>query len=151
MLYGGEASREELIALAHQAAEGHGLDPALVKAVCHHESGNWQQWAVRYEPGFYNRYIMSMSGLSQTEKTMRATSFGLMQVMGQVAREFGFDEPYLTALLDPIQGLEYGCKKLAKALKKHNGSVREALLEFNGGGNPSYPDLVLEHIEEYKT
>ena len=120
---------------------------ALVLAVCEHES-SWETYAVRYEPGFYARYIEKMTGLTATEKTMRATSFGLMQVMGQVAREKGFSEKYLTALCDPVFGLTYGCKKLKECLDRENGDVRAALLRFNGGGDPNYPDLVLKH---YKT
>ncbi len=85
----------QLQGAARTAAEARGLDPALVCAVCHHERANWKQWAVRYEPGFYEKYVEKMVGISATEKTMRATSFGLMQIMGQVARELGSPETSL--------------------------------------------------------
>lgn len=140
----------QLQGLARVAAEAHGIDPALVQAVCHHESANWKQWAVRYEPGFYTKYVEKIAGISATEKTMRATSFGLMQCMGQVAREYGFAGDDLTELLDPVTNLEYGCRKLAKCLKLENGNVNRALLRYNGGSNQDYPDLVLRHLELYK-
>lgn len=140
-------TRDGLMQLAENAAAAHGLDPALVKAVCHHESGNWQPWAIRYEPGFYSRYIEKMAGLSATEKTARAFSYGLMQIMGQTARELGFDGEYLAELLDPVINIEYGCRKLAKCLERTYGDVPAALLQYNGGGNPSYPNLVLQHYE----
>ena len=140
----------QLQGAARVAAEAHGLDPALVQAVCHHESANWKQWAVRYEPGFYEKYVKKIVGISETEKTMRSTSFGVMQVMGQVAREFGFAGDYLTELLDPVVGLEYGCKKLARCMDRANSDVRAALLMYNGGGDKSYPDRVLAHMETYK-
>ena len=136
--------------MARVAAEAHGLDPALVLSVCHHESENWKPFACRYEPQFYHRYISSMTGLSDTEMTLRATSFGLMQVMGQTAREFGFSGDFLTELLDPVTGLEFGCRKLARCLDQENGDVRKALLRFNGGADKSYPDHVLQHLDKYK-
>ncbi len=142
-------TKEQLIVLAEQAAQAHGLDPVLVKAVCHHESGNWKPWAIRYEPAFYTRYISSMTGLSETEKQGRAFSYGLCQIMGQVARELGFSGTYLTELLDPVPNLEYGCKKLARCMKNADGDVRKALLSYNGGGNLAYPDLVMKLMKQY--
>lgn len=140
----------QLQGAARVAAAAHGLDPALVCAVCHHESANWKQWAIRYEPAFYTVYIEKMVGLSATEKTARAFSYGLMQIMGQTAREFGFAGDFLTELLDPIQGLEYGCRKLARCMERSNGDVRAALLQYNGGSDKSYPDKVLAHLEAYQ-
>src|SRR3990167_3971339 len=140
---------KDLRQIAIAAAHNHGLDPALVQAVCHHESDNWNPWAVRYEPAFYSRYIEKMVGLSQTEKTMRATSFGLMQVMGQVAREYGFDEKYLTELFDPLNAVTQGCKKLKKCLELEGGVASAALLRYNGSGNANYPDLVMVHFKDY--
>ena len=142
-------TQPELEQIARQIAKYEGVDPALVCAVCHHESGNWQRWAFRYEPGFYRRYIEKMTGLSDTEKTGRATSWGLMQVMGQTAREFGFSETYLTALLDPAVGILFGCKKLKRCLDDANGNIRDALLKYNGGANLAYPDAVLHHYQKY--
>lgn len=141
--------REDLQTIAVAAALNHGLDPALVCSVIAHESDGWQQYAVRYEPGFYRRYIESMKGLGDTEKTMRATSFGLMQVMGQVAREQGFDGKYLTELLEPLNALTHGCRRLKRALDKNGGDVPAALLDYNGGGNANYPDLVMAHYKDY--
>ena len=142
-------SRLQLEGAARTAARAHGLEEALVCVICEHESDNWKQYAVRYEPAFYDRYVKDIK-LSQTEKTMRATSFGLMQVMGQVAREFGFEGQFLTELLDPVFGLEYACRKLEQCMDRANSDVRTALLFYNGGGDPKYPDKVLRHLEKYK-
>jgi len=133
--------------LARVAAGRHGIDPELVAAVIATES-SWDAWSVRYEDGFYHRYIDSMTGLTATEKRLRATSFGLMQVMGQTAREFGFSEKWLTQLCSPEMGIEYGCRKLAACLKLENGDVRAGLLRYNGGGDPGYPDRVLKNKQE---
>lgn len=143
-------SRNQLIGMARITAGAHHIDPALVCSICHHESANWNPWAARYEPRFYSHYVAPLEGLSETEKTLRATSFGLMQVMGQVAREFGFNGDYLTELLDPVHGLEYGCRKLARCLDRSGGDVRSALLLYNGGGDKTYPDKVLKHMTAYQ-
>lgn len=136
-------------AIAVTIAKKYGIDAPLVLSVCHHES-NWDPWAVRFEPAFFDRYISSMKLLSDTEKTERAFSFGLMQVLGQVAREFGFTGKYLTELCEPAVGIEYGCRKLAKCLKAHNGAVTDALLSYNGGAYKEYPEKVLQHYDHYK-
>ena len=137
-------SIDQLRAVARSAAIAAGIDPGLVQAVCQHES-SWNPWSVRYEPVFYQTYVSHMK-LPETEKQTRATSWGLMQIMGQVAREKGFDGKYLTELLDPLTGVTYGCKKLKECLDKERGDVRSALLRWNGGGNSAYPDYVIPLI-----
>ena len=74
---------------------------------------------MRYEPAFLSRYVAPLytaGKLSPTEAYMRAMSWGLMQVMGQVARETGFDALFLSALCEPVQGLAVGCKVLRKKI-----------------------------------
>lgn len=95
------------------------IDADLILAVIYTESGG-DPWAMRYEPGFYERYVLELSakeGLTQTEARARATSWGLMQVMGQVARELGYKKPYLAALCDPWDGIWFGSKHLARKIK----------------------------------
>jgi len=104
----------ELIALAHDAASKHALDPALVCAVVEQESA-WDTHAIRYEPAFRTRYVAPL-GLPSTEEIARSISWGLMQVMGQVAREHGFSGKFLSALCDPAAGLDIGCAVLASKL-----------------------------------
>ncbi len=130
------------------AAVKYGLDPALVAAVCEQES-EWNPWAVRYEPAFYLRYIEPMNLNSHTEAQMRSASFGLMQIMGQTAREFGFDGRFLTELCDPDQGVLYGCRKLQKCFSIH-GDAETALLAYNGGSNKDYPAQVLARVAHYQ-
>src|SRR5665213_3230992 len=97
----------EIIELARQIAGEHSLEPALVCAVIEQESA-WNPWAVRYEPGFLSRYVAPLytaGKLSAMEAYTRSMSWGLMQVMGQVAREFGFKEASLVELCDPCLSL----------------------------------------------
>jgi soluble lytic murein transglycosylase-like protein len=139
-----------LIAAANAAAQVWKIDPALVCALCEHESGGWNPWAIRYEPAFYLRYVKPM-GLNETEAHARSFSYGLGQVMGQTARELGFNGKYLTELLDPAINLNFTCKKLSICLRNAKNDVRAALLKYNGGGNLGYPDLVLRHVQKYQS
>lgn len=140
-------TKDELIVLARLKASEHNLDPALVCAVVEQES-SWNPDAQRFEPAFKARYIESM-GLSEPEATYRATSYGLMQVLGEVAREFGFTEDIPT-LCDPATGLEYGCRKLAHEIRAYHGTISSALLAYNGGGNEAYPIEVLSRVAKYQ-
>jgi soluble lytic murein transglycosylase-like protein len=138
-----------LVQQAREAAKIVGLDPALVCAVVEQESA-WNTWAVRFEPAFFARYIHpAVPSKPTTEQTFDAASFGLMQVMGEVARELGFKGVFLTELCEPIVGLAYGCKKLAACLKATAGDERAALLRYNGGGNAAYADQVLARVSHY--
>lgn len=120
-------------------AAAHGLSPALVIAIVEVESGG-NPWAARHEPAFFRNYvenarIKAVSPCSiDTEKRLRATSFGLMQVMGQTARELGFDKPFLTALCDPATGLEYGCRYLKKQVDRYRDRGLDwAVAAYNAG------------------
>ena len=136
----------ELTQLAAAAAKTHGLDPVLVCAVCEQESG-WEPWSIRFEPAFKTRYVDPL-GLTDTESFARSFSWGLMQLMGQVARELGF-QGHLASLCDPATGLEWGCKLLINKLKDVNGDVHMGLQRWNGGGNPNYADQVIARMPKY--
>ena len=90
-----------LIALASAIASQHALDPALVCAIIEQES-SWDTHAIRYEPAFRSRYVAPL-GLPPTEEIARSISWGLMQVMGQSAREHSFAGRFLSALCDPLR------------------------------------------------
>lgn len=140
-------ARAELIAITRQIAERHGLDRQLVCAVIEQES-DWEQWAARYEPVFEQMYVARLHLADRTEQTLRSISWGLMQVMGQVARENGFAGA-LPSLCLPLNGLEVGCKVLAHKLAVNEGNVTRALLAWNGGGNPQYAAEVLARAGNY--
>lgn len=124
----------------------YGLTAPLVCAVCEQES-SWNVWASRYEPEFERRYLAAW-GSNPTEQKHRATSWGLMQVMGQTARELGYNH-LLPALCDPENGLDLGCKKLRQCLDAVGGDFTAALLRYNGGSNQNYPVQVLARLDRY--
>ncbi len=141
----------QLVALARRAAAAQSLDPALVCAVVEQESA-WNPWAMRYEPLFFAKYVSSLytnNKVNASEAYARGFSWGLMQVMGQVARESGFDALFLSALCDPEQGLAIGCKVLRKKFDVMAGDTTRALFAWNGGGNPAYPAQVLARKPHY--
>jgi soluble lytic murein transglycosylase-like protein len=137
-----------LVALARAIASQHALDPALVCAIVEQES-SWDTHAIRYEPAFRARYVAPL-GLSLTEEVARSISWGLMQVMGQSARERGFAGKFLSALCDPSNGLAVGCAVLAMKMSQASGDIPRALALWNGGSNPSYPSEVLARLENYR-
>lgn len=140
--------QQEIIALARQTATARGLDDSLVCAVCEQESG-WNPYAYRYEPAFEERYEKNIPNLSDTEREGRGFSWGLMQIMGQTAREFGFANTYLVALSDEATGLEWGCRKLKRCVDNHPNDVSAALEAYNGGSNPNYAAEVLARKPKY--
>jgi soluble lytic murein transglycosylase-like protein len=141
----------QLVTMARKAAAAQSLDPALVCAVVEQESA-WNPWAMRYEPAFFTKYVASLytnNKITASEAYARGFSWGLMQVMGQVAREFGFDALFLSALCDPEQGLAVGCKILHKKFDAMAGDATRALLAWNGGANALYAAQVFARRAHY--
>jgi soluble lytic murein transglycosylase-like protein len=142
----------KLIALARRAAGAEGLDEAVVCAVVEQES-SWNPWAIRYEPLFFAKYVAPLytnNKVGATEAYARGFSWGLMQVMGQTAREMGANSPNLSALCDPAVGLAVGCKVLRKKLEGAGGDLRKGLQAWNGGANPDYADEVIARVSKYR-
>lgn len=138
------------------AAKLTGISPQLLCAVIHQESGG-NSFAVRYEPAFLKKYLETKTRKNiggyvpsrcswETEVHCRSTSYGLTQIMGQVARERGFEGEFLTELLDPVTNLKWGSEFLQMLLHKYE-TTEKALLRWNGGGDPDYAKKVLGHIE----
>jgi soluble lytic murein transglycosylase-like protein len=90
--------------LVMQAAARHGVDPNLVMAVMHQESGG--NWRARSYKG----------------------ATGLMQLMPATARRLG-----VTDIYDPAQNIEGGTKDLRFLLDTFNGDVKLALAGYNAG------------------
>lgn len=151
-----EASKHYLEELITLAANKHNIPFENVAAIIWQESkGN--PLAHRYEDEFYQRYLESKSREQllghvpahiptlATEKRDRAYSWGLMQVMGQTARENGFKEDNLPALLDIEKNLETGCAFISKLVTKYNNNWDAVYKAYNGSS--SYGGLIEQHIE----
>jgi len=104
-----------------EASDKHELPYGLIRALIEHESSGVAS-AIRYEPGFKTQYLDGKSwptfgpNISQaTEVMQRATSWGLMQIMGQTAREAGCRNEFISDLvLRPALGIDMGCRHLKK-------------------------------------
>lgn len=155
---GGNEYRE----LIFKNANAFGLDSALIASVIHQESAG-VAFAVRFEPLFYERKIRhlgrtQMAGFVpariptlDTERIMRSSSFGLMQILGETARSIlGYRGHYLTSLLDPELNVKLGCTLIKRLLARHSATgdgreqLRRALKEYNGGSD--YPDKIFDHM-----
>jgi soluble lytic murein transglycosylase-like protein len=137
----------DLIRLAQRIASNFRLDPALICAIIEQESG-WHPFVTRYEPAFERRYVDPL-GLDWEEDKGRSTSFGLMQIMGEVARELGFKSEF-RHLLDIETNLALGCQHFKAKLARANDDVSKALQLWNGGGNPHYAEAVLARLLTYQ-
>ncbi len=146
-----EVSYLDRLALVQIKVEKYHLDPSLVCAVVEQESG-WNRCACRYEPQFYLQYVAPLRIMSTnpTEAICRSMSWGLMQVMGQVAREHGYTGRYLSALCDIDTGLDIGCAVLRSKLDAVGGDVVKGLMRYNGGGNPQYATQVMARMSKYQ-
>jgi len=153
--------------LIKKKAQKYELEFELVAAVIWQESkGN--PWASRVEDDFYDRYIKNLNRATlpgfvpsgsilslRTEKRHRATSWGLMQVMGETMRERGYRKNDITRLCVPAINLEYGCRFLKHLIQKskaetYQETLKKALSAYNTGRttheNTQYDEKILSHI-----
>lgn len=159
------------------AAQRHGLEPCVLAALVWQESSG-DTHAIRCEPHYrwlwdcydwrpFRRLTAEEAGLSHppadfqgptgasspTEWMAQRTSWGLCQVMGAVARERGFKGTFLSQLLDPEIGAEYGAMHFAHLLARYE--LNEALSAYNAGrptdaNEQTYVRPVLRQAAEYR-
>lgn len=152
------------------------LDPRLVRAiVCVESGGNPYAW--RPEPRY--RYLWDvakgepfrlltvaeraseeapsdfpcLAGSPNQEWWGQQASFGVLQIMGAVARERGFKGLYLTELCNPSVNLEFGCSHLASLMDWANGDEDKACRAYNagrGGVHSSAADHYSRKVREFR-
>ncbi len=98
------ATSTRVDALVQEAANAHGLDPALLKSVVQQESAG-------------NSLAKSPKG-----------AMGLTQLMPATAKEMGVENPW-----DARQNLMGGARYLKKMLDHYNGDEAKALAAYNAG------------------
>jgi hypothetical protein len=155
-------------------AKGHDLNPQLVAAMVmvessgDHTAWNPEQkyryfWDVKlWKPfrkvtdeentsEFPPKDFHSLAGDADNEWWAQQASWGVMQVMGAVAREHGYRESYLTGLCrDVPTGLLFGCRVLQGHLRWAKGIVPQAVAAYNGGrvGNQTAPYRNAAYVEK---
>ncbi len=141
-IIGGYMVKYKLRKIIEEQAREYDIDPDLVEAFVVAESSGIPT-ATRYEANFYKTYIQPMltkgASITPAEAIGRATSHGLMQIMGQVAREKGFKGEF-KELLDPATGLHWALKHLKHFFDKYPGDIDQpdlAIAAYNAG-SPRY-------------
>ena len=137
------------------------IDPDFVESFCFVES-SFNPRATRWEPEFYNHYIVPIiknTNIDPEEAQNRATSWGLMQLMGQVAREYGFKDAF-TELFDPATALEWSLKHLKRYIVKYKAQGEDyAIAAYNAGTpiivdrkfkNQVYVDKIRRYLKQIK-
>jgi soluble lytic murein transglycosylase-like protein len=119
-----EKDRAELLGTVHYEATRAALDPELVLAVIHHESG-------------FKKYAVSS-----------ADARGYMQVMPFWTRLLNSPDQNLFHLRT---NLRYGCTILRHYLGLENGDLYRALGRYNGStGRAEYPNAVMAALTRYR-
>ena len=124
--------------VVREKAELFGLDPLLIAATIMTESSG-DPWATKYEPGwewfFPEDQMIAYSQKAGTDKATeyihQATSWGLTQVMGTVAREHGYLGP-MPRLCEPELNIHYGALHLKKFSRKYS-TIEEVISAYNAG------------------
>lgn len=149
--------------LAKKQALLHGLSAELVLAMIVTESSG-DPHATRYEPGF--KYVWHPRECAdrlqipyEEELKHQMMSWGLMQCMGAVAREF-FYKDKLEGLMEPELGLFYACKKLQWCFRRWD-TEEECIAAYNAGTprmttggmyvNQRYVDKVFRNLRALRT
>lgn len=136
-------------ALVISVAGKYGLDVALLNAQIQVESAG-DPFALRYEINFYHTYLKNNEhALSKEYGPLGACSYGLMQIILEVAMELGFgDRP--EKLFVPNIGLAYGAAKMQSLLKWSNNDYDRALSAYNAGKGSPFNHIYVNkvHIAE---
>lgn len=153
----------DLTPLVAKYADRYEIRREIVASVVYQES-NGNPFAYRFEPRFYERYLSGKDASSlggfvpkdiptlASERIARATSWGVMQIMGATARTaLNFKNAYLPTLIDPEINIDLGCKYLRALLDRYQDQpeqlrYRLALQSYNGSS--TYPDKIFDNIEK---
>jgi soluble lytic murein transglycosylase-like protein len=141
----------DLFKMIEVAALRHDLDPSLIMAIIHAESG-------------YNRaheeYILDLMDLvdvdgfaqklnipSRSERYAQRSRLGLMGILGATARAYGFEKD-LDALLDEKENIYLGCKILQTLFDKYENE-NAIILAWRGYSTVLPPKAQPEKEKEY--
>lgn len=125
------------------AAARDALPPALIAAVIQEES-RFDPWATRSEPRYLRNRAVRLAAsrfvklhprgaTAFTELVDRSRSYGLMQVMGETAREQGFAPPFLAELYLPRNAIAHGAMLLSQLLRRYHNDTLAAISAYNQG------------------
>lgn len=145
--------RERINLAIKKYSDKYNIPQNLIEAIIEVESG-YDTDAIRFEKNFrwFEEPFSDYHFHKETEQASQQISWGLMQIMGSVARQHGFKGNYLTELLKPEVGIKYGCKHLQSYYKRYD-NWEDAISSYNQGSprkdndgnykNQRYVDKVL--------
>lgn len=131
----------------------------LMCAIIERESAG-DQWVIRYESRWSwfvepQKYASKLNISYTTERTLQQFSYGLVQIMGSVARELGYDDHLTKLCADPAIAIQYGCRKMKQLLDKHRDE-QTAISAYNAGtpfrdDNGSFINAVyVQAVEQFR-
>ena len=135
--------------LIKMKAREFGLDPLLVAAICLKESSG-NAYAQRFEPKYrwlfkHDSFAKKLGASIETEENGQKTSYGLMQVMGAVMRERGF-EGWFGKAFDAETNIHFGCMHLAHFMKIY-GNEADAIASYNAG-RPKRDEATMKYVNQ---
>ncbi len=140
-----------------------GVDSDLIRSIIMVESSGIP-YRARFEPDwkyfyFQREYAEKLGITVETETMFQATSWGLMQIMGGVARELGY-KLHLTALCNPDLNIEYGTMKIKSIMQRYGNSEMDVIAAYNAGSviktysgiykNEKYVDKVYSFLRQLR-
>lgn len=141
--------------IIYSTAEEHNLDGRLVEAIVRVESsGNAD--AFRFEPKFWSRYLAKLAEYKGANPRRVSSSYGLMQIMYQVAKERGFEgDP--EELFIPKINLFWGCNHLQFLVEWSRNyttvspakQMEAVVAAWNGGRGGNKPTEILLRNGQY--
>ena len=150
-----DVSNEEIKDCVLRLSAEHSVSPELIFAFIKKESA-FNVLAMRFEQNW--KYLFDIETFAKlnkvsfnTEKSLQSHSWGLMQVMGTVARELGH-RGSLLELLIPDVNLKYGILKYKQLLKKYH-TEECAISAYNQGNARRLPDgrfANFDYVEDVK-
>lgn len=125
----------DYVVLVKNICSTESVNPLLILAIIYQESRG-RPWVTRYEKDYAYLYLplhykdLLMISM-ETEVVHQKTSWGLMQIMGGLAREKGFDD-YHPALCIPATNIAYGTRILSHLLNLHP-FLDDTIASYNAG------------------
>lgn len=152
---------EEFDDLIIKSAEKFRLDANLIRAIIMVESSGDPN-AIRFEPKWHlfnnpSMYADKLGISRDEEEENQATSWGLGQIIGAVARDLGFTDD-LTMLLVPEINLFYCSKKLRQLMDRFDNEEK-VVSAYNCGtprlingqwSNYRYVDKVFSYLRKFR-
>lgn len=147
-------TKEELRPYIEKWSTKYDCPANIIYGVMKKESG-LNHIVVRYENNYKWLYkpgeVKPATCSFDTEIVLQKVSYGLMQVMGAVFREYGF-VGWLTELVNDVdRQVQYGVKHLSKKIKKYglNGGISAYNAGIPSSTNQSYVNDVLKYSKEW--